>query len=229
MSYKIKDIDKSLRPRELAIKNGINSLSNEDLLAIILGSGTKDINVKELSLTILNSVGTLDKFLDLTIQDLVKIKGIGNTKSLNILASIEFGKRILNYHKDKIKIVNPKTVFDLYKYDMKILNQEVFIALYLDNNKCLIEDEVLFKGTINACIANPREIFKYALKLSASSIVLVHNHPSNNVNPSKEDITLTNNLVSIGKMLSIPIIDHIIIGKTKYYSIIGNQLYEEKK
>jgi len=227
MNYRIKDIDKSLRPRERAIKYGLSSLSDDELLSIIIGSGTKSKNVKTLSLDILNRVGSLNNFLSLDISELKKIKGIGNAKALDILASIEFGKRILSYHKDNVRIANAKEVYNLYKYSLIDKEQEVFMALYLDNSKKLIKDKILFKGTINSCNVNPREIFKYALRLSASSIILIHNHPSNNVTPSQDDIIITNKLISLGKELSIPILDHIIIGKDKYFSIVSNQLSRE--
>lgn len=225
MAVMIKDIPESERPCERLINNGVENLSNEELLAIILKSGLKGISVKKLSEYLLSSVGDIKLFSNITYESLKNIKGIGPMKACNILASIEFGRRV-NKELDNIRNIKLNTPELIYKYYKNKLNdkyQEYFYAVYLDNNKNIICDKLLFIGTINSTVVHPREIFKEAYMRSASSIVVLHNHPSGNVLPSKEDIDLTINLKEIGSLLGIKLIDHIIVGKDKYYSMRENK------
>ena len=225
----IKDIPKEERPRERFIKYGVSSLSNEELIAIILKTGTKNISVKEISLNILKKYKIISNLNDININDLMKIDGIGEVKAMELISSIELGKRVCSYKtKDKKKISNS---YDIYMYYRNLLNnkmQEYFYVLYLDNKKKIIENKLLYVGTINKSIAHPREIFKNAYLNSASFIVCVHNHPSGDPTPSKEDELITNNLIEIGKLNNIPILDHIIIGNKSYYSFFEEEIYEEK-
>lgn len=223
MNYKIKEMQEELKPRYRARKNGISNLSNEELLSLIIRCGTRDKNVKNLSVEVLQKVGDLSNFLNIDINDLMKIKGIGEVNALSIMASIEMGKRVLNYHKERIKLINSKVVYDYIKYEFLGLKQEKVLGIYLDNAKQLIEYKELFLGTVNGCLIHPREVFKYAVRLSASSIILVHNHPSGNLNPSKEDIRVTEELIEIGSKLNIPLIDHIIVSDKGYLSIIAKE------
>jgi DNA repair protein RadC len=221
----IKDIPKEERPRERFIKYGVTSLSNEELIAIILKTGTKNISVKEISLKILKKYKDISNLNDININDLMKIDGIGEVKAMELISSIELGKRVCSYKK---KISNS---YDIYMYYRNLLNnkmQEYFYVLYLDNKKKIIENKLLYVGTINKSIAHPREIFKNAYLNSASFIVCVHNHPSGDPTPSKEDELITNNLIEIGKLNNIPILDHIIIGNKSYYSFFEERIYEEK-
>lgn len=223
MNYKIKEMQEELKPRYRAKNKGISNLSNEELLSLIIRCGTKDKNVKNLSVEVLQRVGDLNNFLNIDINDLMQIKGIGEVNALSIMASIEMGKRVLNYHKERIKLINSKVVYDYIKYEFLGLKQEKVLGIYLDNAKQLIEYKELFLGTVNGCLIHPREVFKYAVRLSASSIILVHNHPSGNLNPSKEDIRVTEELIEIGSKLNIPLIDHIIISDRGYLSIIAKE------
>ena len=149
----------------------------------------------------------------------MKIKGIGEVKAIELLASIELGKRILLKDVKKLEILdNPKIIWESSRYLLNDKKQEYFYCLYFDNKQRLIERKLLFMGTINRSITHMREIFKEAYKLSASSIVCIHNHPSNDVTPSKEDIKFTKNLFKTGELQGIPVADHIIIGDDSYYS-----------
>ena len=150
----------------------------------------------------------------------MQIKGIGEVSALSLLASIELGKRVLNYHQDRVKLISSKSVYEYFKYMFIGLKQEKVIWLYLDNAKKLIEYKELFVGTVNGCLIHPREVFKYAVILSASSIILIHNHPSGNLNPSKEDIRVTKEIKDIATKINIPLLDHIIISDNGYQSII---------
>lgn len=219
----IKDIIKSERPRERLLNVGASSLSNEELLSIILKTGTKNISVKDLSRKILNEIKDISNLKDMTYNKLIKIKGIGTVKAIEILASLELGRRVYYKNvKQKVKLNNTTLVFEQFKNLFINETQENFYALYLNTKTELISYKLLFKGTINTSVVHPREIFKYAFLESASSIIVIHNHPSNNTMPSKEDIELTNKLFEIGNIMAIPVIDHIIIGIDNYYSFYEN-------
>lgn len=219
----IKDIIKSERPRERLLEVGEKSLSNEELLSIILKTGTKNISVKDLSRKILNEIKDISNLKDMTYNKLIKIKGIGTVKAIEILASLELGRRVYYKNvKQKVKLNNTTLVFEQFKNLFINETQENFYVLYLNTKTELISYKLLFKGTINTSVVHPREIFKYAFLESASSIIVIHNHPSNNTTPSKEDIELTNKLFEIGNIMAIPVIDHIIIGIDNYYSFYEN-------
>lgn len=220
MNIMMKDIPISERPRERLLKYGPSSLSNEELLSIILKTGTKNKSVRILAIELLKEINNIKDLNDITINRLVSIKGIGITKAIEVLSSIELGKRIYldNEELKMIKMTNPQTVFQYTKYLFQNKKQEHFYCLYFDTKQKLIEKKLLFIGTINKSIVHPREVFKYAYLLSASSIVCIHNHPSNDLIPSKEDILLTDALVNIGYIQNIPILDHIIVGNYNYYS-----------
>ena len=218
----IKDIPVSERPRERFIECGPDNLSNTELVSIILNSGVKNISVKELSNNILNSIDDISDLKNISLNNLKNIKGVGEVKAIKLLSAIELGKRVYQDKKiDKIKMNSADKVFNYMNQILKNKKQEYFYALYLDSKKNLIEVKLLFMGTINKSIVHPREIFKYAYLLSASSIICVHNHPSGDTNPSNEDIILTSSLVEIGKLQGINIVDHIIIGND-YYSFFEN-------
>lgn len=216
---KLKDIPKNERPREKLIQNGVDKLTNEELISIILKTGTKDKSVKELSKEILQKVSNINNLKDCSINYLLEIKGIGNTKACEVLAAMELGKRIYLFKENKVKITSSNDVFNNMKYYLSNCNQEYFYCLYLNNKNEIIERRLLFMGTVNRSVVHPREVFKYAYLSSASGIICIHNHPSGDVNPSREDINLTKALIEIGKVQAIPILDHIIIGKDKYYSM----------
>lgn len=216
--YKMKDIPLSERPRERLLEEGSKNLTNKELLAIILRTGTKNKNATDLALEILKKY-QLSDLKQITINELLNINGIGQTKATQIIATIELGKRIfLNKPIGLKKLTNAKSIWEDMKYLFSNLEQECFYCLYFNNNQQLIERKLLFMGTINKSTIHPREIFKEAYRLSASSIVCMHNHPSNNLTHSKADIDLTEKLIKIGYIQGIPIIDHIIVGDDDFYS-----------
>lgn len=222
MSIKIKDIPTEERPRERLIKYGVESLNNEELLSILIGNGTKGKSAKDLSLIILNKIKEIDNNDLLNYQFLSAIKGLGMAKACTILAAVEFGKRMnMKYSSLNSVIVNNANVVFNYFRDL-FLNkkQEYFYCLYLDSKKTVIKNKLLFIGTLNKSLVHPREVFKEAYLLSASSIICIHNHPSGNINPSKDDIDITNQLSSIGYLMGIKLVDHLIIGDDSYYSFL---------
>ena len=224
MNVVIKSMPKEERPRERLLNNSASVLSNEELLAIILKTGTKEENVKVLAQNVLNKVKNIQDLRNINKESLMEIKGIKEAKAVEILASIELGKRAFLKEEDNKETVFNSSIdiFNFNKYIFLDLKQEQFYVLYLNNKNKLIERKLLFMGTINKSIVHPREIFKNAYLLSASSIICMHNHPSGDVRPSKEDIFLTNNLVEIGKMQGINVLDHIIFGHDTYYSFNDN-------
>ena len=220
----IRDIPKNDRPIERLVNNGVNTLSDTELLTILLKTGTKAKSAKNLAEEILKQTGNIYKLKNINIEELYKIKGIGITKAANILAAIELGNRVNsnNYTINGIKINNSSLVFEYYKNKIGDKLQEYFYCLYLNTAKKVIKDKLLFIGTVNNSIVHPREIFKEAYITSASSIICVHNHPAGTVLPSREDQLLTKKLVDIGNLLGIPIIDHVIITQNNYYSFFEN-------
>ena len=219
---KIKDIPLLERPRERLETVGEDNLSNEELLSIILKSGTKNKSVKDVSLDLLKEIEDITNLKNISINKLISIKGIGKTKAIELLASIELGRRIFLSSK---KEISPRlnSSYDIYLYTRNLFfdkKQEYFYCLYFDSKQKLIDKKLLFMGTINRSIVHPREIFKYAYILSAVNIICIHNHPSGDINPSNEDITLTNALVEIGKLQGINVVDHIIISNNNYYSFV---------
>lgn len=222
MAIKMKDIPVLERPRERLIKDGVEKLSNEDLLSILIGNGTKGNSAKDLSLMVLDKIKSIDKASNLNYHVLMQIRGLGLAKACTILAAIELGKRV-NIENNSIsgEIINSADiVFNYFKHIFLGEKQEYFYCLYLDSKKHVISNKLLFKGTLNKSIVHPREVFKEAYLLSASSIICVHNHPSGAVTPSKDDIDLTNQLSSIGYIMGIKLVDHVIIGSNMYYSFL---------
>ena len=221
---KIKDIPVSERPRERLIEYGSNSLSNEELLAIILKQGTKNKSAKELGLDLINSIGNISNLDNITLEKLINIKGIGQAQALTLLASIELGRRIyLKKDYDKKYILSSsKKIYEFMKYLLINKKQEYFYCLYVNSRRELIERKLLFMGTVNSSPVHPREVFKNAYLNSASGIICVHNHPSGDVMPSNDDLFLTETLVKIGKINGIPVLDHIIVGKDNYYSMFDS-------
>lgn len=224
MNLKIKDIPVNERPRERLINNGVEKLNNEELLALLLKTGTKTSSAKILASLIIKAVGDIKNLKYISYNELLKIKGIGSAKACDILASIELGNRINKeiISINNLKITSTDLVFKYYKDIIGDKKQEYFYCIYLDNNKKIIKDKLLFIGTINQSIVHPREVFKEAFILSASSIICVHNHPSGNLEPSLEDKALTSRLKEIGILHGIPLIDHVIVTKEKYYSFYEN-------
>lgn len=223
-NFKIKDIPLEERPRERLKEVGSNNLTNIELLSIILKTGTKNINVKDLSIELLNNYDLID-LKDISINDLIKIKGIGETKAIELLASIELGKRIfLKESKKLLKLDDPVKIWESSRYLFNGKKQEYFYCYYFNTKQELIEKKLLFIGTINSSVTHIREVFKEAYKVSASYIVCLHNHPSNDITPSKADKEFTEALFETGKIQGIPVIDHIIVGDNKYYSFYENTL-----
>ena len=208
------------RPREKMIAKGKAALSNAELIAILIGSGNSEISAVELSRSILDSVdNNLIELSNLTLDDLKQHKGIGEAKAVSIMAALELGKRRRGAEAIlPSEVKDSKDSFERFLPYIDDMRQEHFLVLYLNQSNHSLKVECISNGGTTNVIADPKVIFKNALSLNATCIVLGHNHPSGNPRPSEDDRQLTKKLVSAGKLLDIAVIDHIIIGKERYYS-----------
>lgn len=214
---RIKDLPDSSRPRERFVKYGVEALSDAELFAIILRTGTKNENVVEVANKLISEYG-LGKLFECSLKELRKIKGIGNTKAIELLTIAEIQKRISQSKNSIKKISRAEDVFNYFYERLKDEKQENFYILILNNQNNIIKEELISKGILDASIIHPREVFKPAIKNSASKIILIHNHPSGNPEPSPEDLDITKQLIEAGKQLDIKVLDHVIIGYEKWWS-----------
>ena len=223
MNVKMKDIPENERPRERLINVGAENLNDEELLAVILKTGTKNMSVKNLATFILSSLNGIENLKNINYHEVKKIKGIGKAKACTLVALAELSKRINREiaSLNGTKLNTPLKVFEFYK-DRVNNFQEEFYCIFLDASKKVIEEKLIFIGTVNYSLVHPRDIFKEAYLLNAVSIICVHNHPSGEVKPSLEDVRLTNKLKEIGILTEVKVIDHIIIGNHSYYSFLEN-------
>ncbi|MBR3661131.1 MAG: DNA repair protein RadC [Bacilli bacterium] len=224
----IKEMNENDRPRERLANLGSSKLTNEELLAIILKTGSKGKSAKDLAIELIERLGKLENFKNLDLNSLREFKGIGNVKKIELLATLELGKRIYlnNPLKNTKRYTNPEFIYLDNKYLFYGLKQEYFYVFYLDTKKNLIERKLLFMGTIDRSLVHPREIFKEAYLLSASCFICMHNHPTGDVMPSRADISLTNTLLEIGRIQGIELLDHIIVSDSNYFSFYDNHLME---
>lgn len=220
-SLKIKDMPQHERPKEKLLTYGAESLSNSELLAIILRTGTQGENVLQLSSRLLSELEGLDGILNSSINDITSIKGIKGGKASQILALSELFKRFrtLKAIKNDIKITSPKELADLLMGEMNDLTQEVLKVILLNTKNVIIGTKDVFKGSLNASVVHPREIFKQAINKNSASIIICHNHPSGDPTPSKEDVNITLRIKECGNIIGIQLIDHIIIGNNKFVSL----------
>ena len=211
---KIKDLPEGDRPREKMIKYGPDKLTDDELLALVLGSGTKGVNVKTLAGRILRK--NKEKLNSLTFEDLKNEKGLGKAKATQVIAVLELGKRLFAGKKNDL-ILSPQKVWERCE-DFRSSKKEHFAIFFLDARSQEIKREVISVGTLTASLVHPREVFESAIKANAVSIILVHNHPSGDVNPSEDDIELTERLKKAGKIMGIKVSDHVIISQNVYLS-----------
>lgn len=214
------NIEKINLPREKLAKTGIASLKDEELLAIILGTGFKGKNVLCLAKEILKKYPT-DDIVRLPLSKLKEIKGIGPAKASVIAAAVELSKR--GFDKNIISIKKPVDILP-YTVDIRDKKKEHFVVFYLNARNEILSRDFVSIGTLNASLVHPREVFKPAIEQSASSVIFVHNHPSGDPAPSEDDIKLTKRLVSAGEILGIEVLDHIIISKTDFISMKAKNL-----
>lgn len=208
------------RPREKLLLKGKASLSEAELIGILIGSGTSSISAVDLAKQILNgSDNNLNELARLSVKDLTKYKGIGEAKAISIVAALELGRRRKDTESiKKPKITSSSDVYNLVKPDLLDLSHEEFWVLLLTRNNQVIKKQLISSGGVSGTVADPKLIFKSALEELASSIILIHNHPSGNLKPSDQDVKLTKKMVEAGRTLEIPVIDHVIFTNESYFS-----------
>lgn len=218
--YLIKDLPEDERPRERLERKGPKVLSNIELLAILIRTGSKQKSAINLAEEIVRKFPNLYTLRNITIDELMTIKGIGKAKAIQILAAIELGSRTSQYVLERgMQIRSPSDCAEFITEEVKTLEQEHFIGIYLDTKNRILAKKTLFIGSLNRSLVHPREVFKEALKHGCASIILVHNHPSNDVTPSPQDISITKRLIEIGELIGIEILDHLIVGANNYLSM----------
>jgi len=216
---KIKDLPEQNRPRERFLKHGPEALSDAELFAIFLRTGTINENVVDMSNRLIAEYG-LDKLFECSLKELQKIKGIGPSKAMQILSMAELGKRHKQSKKPLKKISCAEDVFNHFHERLKDEKQEEFWILMLNTQNIIIGEELISRGILDASIIHPREIFRPAIKNSASKIILVHNHPSGDPSPSVEDKEITQRLMKAGEELGIRIVDSVVIGDGEWGSLL---------
>ncbi len=210
----MKSLPKVDMPREKLQKYGTNKLKDYELLAILLGSGIKGLNVLELSKKILIIIKKIG-IKKITLEELLKVKGLGKAKASQIFAVLELGKRLNTENRQEILSAS-----DVWNFcsDIRVMQKEHFVVFYLDTQNCLIERQTISIGTLNTSLVHPREVFEPALLFHAASIIIAHNHPSGELTPSLEDKEITKRLIQAGKIIGIELVDHVILGKSGYLS-----------
>jgi DNA repair protein RadC len=224
----IKELPEDERPQEKMIRHGSGSLSNAELLAIIIRTGTRDATSVEVGRKIIEYLDNdLSYFLQMDVLELKRnpnLSGVGIVKACQIKAAIELGRRVKPKDLPEIKITSPQDVVGLLMDEMQYLKQECFKIIMLDTKNKVIKVEEISRGTLNSSLVHPREVFVKAIKQHAASIVLAHNHPSGDTEPSAEDKSITRRLVDAGELIGISVLDHIIIGRETYLSFKQEKL-----
>ncbi|MCK1975588.1 DNA repair protein RadC [Jeotgalicoccus huakuii] len=216
----IREMHDSDKPRERLLLYGPDKLTNQELLAILIATGNKNESSLSLAAKILKDLPSIRELRELTYEELTSIKGIGMVKAITILSFIELAIRMHTHSREEEKFIrSPKDVSDILMEKVRFYNQEHFIVLFLTTKNMVIEEKTLFIGSLNSSIVHPREIFREAVKRSAAAFICVHNHPSGDPTPSKEDIEVTKRLKDCGDLIGVDFLDHIIIGDGKYISL----------
>lgn len=210
---------KDERPREKLLSHGAEVLSDAELIAILIRTGTGKITAVDLAKTLISHYKTLPDLAARTVKDLMQFHGLGVTKAVTLVAAFEIARRTSIQHRgEKFQIRSPEDVVHHYLPQMRDLKQEEFYVLMLDSANHLLREKKVSTGILNSSLVHPREVFRFAILEPAASIILLHNHPSGNSEPSKEDIQVTQQLVEAGKIIGIPVRDHIIIAGYNYTS-----------
>jgi DNA repair protein RadC len=216
---RIKDWPADERPREKLLLRGPRALSDAELLAILIRAGTGKYTALDLARKILTQERNLRAIAGKTAQELMRMKGVGEAKAVEMLAAFEIGRRLQGMKEDKKMVIrSPEDVAQLMMPRLRDRTKEVFVVLVLDSKNGLKHDAELSEGTLNASLVHPREVYKMAIDHLAASVIVVHNHPSGNREPSREDIEITKQLVEAAKVVGIPLHDHIIVAGDGYTS-----------
>lgn len=218
-SLTIKDLPETERPRERFLQLGSEALSSAELLAILIGSGTRGKTALQLSQELLTVFGSLRKISESTPVELCRCRGLGLTKALKIKAALSLAARLETPTFNQKKAITAELAYQLIKEAFKGAKKEMLLVLLQDAKGCAIHWEVVSVGTLTKTLVHPREIFYPAIRYQAASIILAHNHPSGDLTPSEADYQMTKHLITVGKMMGFPIHDHLIISETGYLSL----------
>jgi DNA repair protein RadC len=217
--YKIKEMPIQERPRERLLQYGSETIQTHELIAIIFRTGHKENSALDLSRKLLFKYGNLKELANAPIEEYIHIKGIGNSKAIELKAAFELGRRsVIETFQLKKSLRSPEAIYGYLKDRFELKKQEHLIALYLNTKGELLKEKILFIGSLNTSVIHPRDIFRYAVLNTAASIIICHNHPSGDPTPSSQDIDVTNTIYENGEMMDIPLLDHIIIGQDRYFS-----------
>jgi len=218
--YTIKELPEDERPREKLLRNGSEYLSNAELIALIIRTGNRERTAVELAQDILNYFGGLKSLVNLSMEEIQKIKGVGIAKSAEIKAVVELYKRLsASSARERLIVKNPQDAANIVEPELRYLKQEEFRIILLDVKSQVISVPCISKGGLDSSIVHPREVFKPAIKRSSAAIIMVHNHPSGVPDPSNQDIEITEKIIEAGCVLGIEVIDHLIIGDGSYISM----------
>jgi DNA repair protein RadC len=225
-TFKVKDLPLDDRPREKLILRGAQSLSDAELIAILLRTGTKGKNVISIAQEMVNKFGNLAVISTKTHSFLKQLDGIGQDKAASLIAAFEISRRIQFQGKwfSEKKITSPSDIADLFIPILRDELKENFILVCLNSANKIIKYEKISTGNLNSSVVHPREIFKAAIENSSAGVILIHNHPSGNPEPSSEDIAVTKKMVESGKILDIPVYDHVIIAGNTFTSFVERRL-----
>lgn len=216
----LRDLPQDERPRERMMHVGAGALSDSELLAILLRTGTKHESALMLAQRMLSKIGGLHKLADLSVTELTQIRGIGPAKALQLQAGLELGRRIAKTKLHSSSFIRrPEDAAELVMESMRHLRKEHFVCLFLNTKNRVLAQETVSIGTLDASLVHPREVFRAAMLHSAASILCVHNHPSGDPTPSREDVDITKRLMEVGEVMGIQILDHIVIGDNQYVSL----------
>lgn len=208
------------RPREKMEQKGVEALTEQELLAVLLRTGTKQAPVLDVAAQVMERFDALPLLKEATREELMEIPGIGKAKALELQAALELGKRIFRYsYPDRYVVRSPEDAAEYMMEDLRFLQQEHFVVLCLNTKNQIIHKQTLFIGSLNSSIVHPRELFKEALRRSAASIICLHNHPSGDPAPSSEDIQVTKRMAECGRLLGIELLDHVIVGDQCFESM----------
>ncbi|OWZ83916.1 RadC family protein [Natranaerobius trueperi] len=222
---KIKSLPSWDRPREKLLKLGPNTLSESELLAIILETGTRNTSALELANEILTRFKSINHLFKVSIEELCTVQGVGVAKAVKIKAALELADKCLTRKLlATSKIEGPEDVYHLLKFRLQNENRECFVVVLVNTKNHLLKVETISVGSLDATIVHPREVFRLAVQMSSSGVILVHNHPSGDPEPSKNDIELTDKLLDAGKLLGIRVLDHVIVGHRGFFSFSNEQL-----
>lgn len=219
-SVMIRDLPVEERPRERLLRTGPEYLSNRELLAVLLKTGTKEQSALDLADHLIAHFGSIRELACASFEEMSTVKGVGPAKAASIMAAFELAKRLSNSNLQANEVVNsPADAAAIVMDELCLLDREHFIILMLNTKNRVIAKKVISIGHLNATLVHPRELFKDVIKRSSAAVILVHNHPSGDPTPSRDDINITKRLCEVGRLLGIDVLDHLIIGDRQYVSL----------